>query len=149
MIKVAPLKNRKAVIAAPPAKAYTLRALVFASLAEGTSRIKNPLLGEDQINLISCLGSLGTVIVQEGHDLIVTGCGGQYHPNSRELNAGESGVTMNFLSSLTALCDKEIILTGKECLLKRPIGEVISGVRQLGAHVEYLEKEGYKFIVFN
>jgi 3-phosphoshikimate 1-carboxyvinyltransferase len=143
MRKVVPLKNRKAVIAAPSAKAYTLRTLVLASLAEGTSHIKNPLLGEDQLNLISCLRSLGTGIIQEGNDLIVTGCGGLYHPNGRELNAGESGVTMNFLSSLTALCDKEIILTGKEGLLKRPVEEVIKGVRQLGGRVEYLKKEGF------
>ncbi|MDC7224772.1 MAG: 3-phosphoshikimate 1-carboxyvinyltransferase [Spirochaetales bacterium] len=130
-------------VAAPPAKAYTLRALVLSSLAEGTSRVKNPLLGQDQLHLIECLKSLGTVIEEDGKDLLVTGCAGRYHPSTEELNAGESGVSMNFLSSLTALCDREVVLTGKEGLLRRPIGEVIHGVSQLGGRVTYLDKEGF------
>lgn len=137
------MKRQTVTVAAPPAKAYTLRALVLASLAEGTSRVRNPLMGQDQIHLIGCLKSLGAQIVEDGADLLVTGCAGKYHPQQEELNAGESGVTMNFLSSLSALCDKEVVLTGKEGLLKRPIGEVISGIHQLGGKATYLNKEGF------
>ncbi len=143
MKPIAPLKNPSVTLAAPPAKAYTLRALVLASLAQGTSRIANPLLGQDQLHLIGCLKSLGVTIGEDGSDLLITGCSGRFHPSSQELNAGESGVTMNFLSSLTALCDREVILTGKEGLLRRPIREVIDGVSQLGGRVTYLGKEGF------
>ncbi|MBN2627949.1 MAG: hypothetical protein JXA95_14875, partial [Spirochaetales bacterium] len=143
MKAIAPLKNSSVTLAAPPAKAYTLRALVLASLAQGTSRIINPLLGQDQLHLIECLKTLGVTIEKDGADLLITGCSGRYHPSTQELNAGESGVTMNFLSSLTALCDREVILTGKEGLLRRPISEVIDGVSQLGGRVDYLEKKGF------
>jgi 3-phosphoshikimate 1-carboxyvinyltransferase len=143
MKSVNTMTRKSVTVAAPPAKAYTLRALVLASLAEGTSRVKNPLLGQDQLHLIECLKSLGASIKEDGNDLLVTGCAGKYHPQKEELNAGESGVTMNFLSSLSALCDKEVILTGKEGLLRRPIAEVIDGVHQLGGRVTYLAKEGF------
>ena len=143
MKTITPMTRNSVTAAAPPAKAYTLRALVLASLAEGTSRIGNPLLGQDQLHLIGCLENLGARITQDGGDLLVTGCSGRYHPQSEELNAGESGVTMNFLSSLSALCDREVTLTGKKGLLRRPIDEVIKGMSQLGGRATYLGKEGF------
>ena len=143
MKTITPMTKKSLTAAAPPAKAYTLRALVLASLARGTSRIGKPLLGQDQLHLIGCLENLGSRIESDGGDLLVTGCAGRYHPEEEVLNAGESGVTMNFLSSLSALCDREVTLTGKEGLLRRPIGEVISGISQLGGRATYLEKEGF------
>ena len=47
---------------APPSKAHTLRALIISSLADGKSTIYNPLLGQDQLNVIECLKRLGVKI---------------------------------------------------------------------------------------
>lgn len=140
---VSPLKNPRPIIAAPPAKAYTLRALVLASLARGSSRIANPLMGDDQKNLINCLRALGAGLSVEKDVVTVEGCSGSFAPTEEVLNAGESGVTMNFLASLAALSSRRVILTGAEGLLKRPVAEVVDGVRQLGGKVEYLGKEGF------
>ena len=49
------LSNTNVSVQAPPSKAHTLRALLIASLAQGTTRIQRPLLGDDQLNLIECL----------------------------------------------------------------------------------------------
>ncbi len=130
-------------VMAPPAKAYTLRALIISSLADGESIIHNPLLGEDQLNLIESLKRLGVQISNNDGSLIVKGINGSFRAIENEINVGESGVSMNVLSSITSLVDKPVIVTGAEGLLVRPIKEVINGLMQLGCNIEYLEKEGY------
>jgi 3-phosphoshikimate 1-carboxyvinyltransferase len=130
-------------IQAPSSKAHTLRALVISSLAEGNSAIINPLLGEDQLNVIECLKRLGVEIRDEGGRLIVFGLGGRYRPVSSELDVGESGVGMNFLASAACLSDKAVVLTGAKRILERPIFELVSGLSQLGAGIRYLGKEGF------
>ncbi|MGD9110395.1 MAG: 3-phosphoshikimate 1-carboxyvinyltransferase [Phycisphaerales bacterium] len=137
------IKNTDVVVEAPPAKAYTLRALIIGSLAEGTTTIEKPLLGEDQLNVIRCLVSLGVKIEQLPQKIIVHGSTGKYQPISEELNVGESGVGMNFLTSAACLADKPIVLTGAKRITERPIAEVVQALRQLGCEIEFLQNEGY------
>ena len=130
-------------IAVPPSKAHTLRALIISSLAKGTTVIKNPLLGEDQLNVINCLKKLGVKIDIAGNRITVEGSGGRYKPIEEQLNVGESGVGMNFLAAAANLSDKPVVITGSARLVERPIDEVINGLRQLGCKIDYLDKEGF------
>ena len=143
MQSVEKIRNNKVSIEAPPSKAHTLRSLIIGSLARGQTTIEGPLLGQDQLNVISCLKILGISIEQQTDRIIIEGGGGRYSPVSDELNVGESGVGMNFLSSAACLCDKPIVLTGAPRILERPIAEVVGGLQQLGANIEYLDKEGF------
>ena len=137
------IKNHNVQVTAPPSKAHTLRALIISSLAEGESKIKNPLLGEDQLNVIESLKALGVDIQRDNDTLSVKGLGGKYLPISDVLNVGESGVGMNFLLSATCFSNKPMIITGAEGLLKRPVKDVVDGLLQLGCKIEYLSKEGF------
>jgi 3-phosphoshikimate 1-carboxyvinyltransferase len=137
------IRNQRVSAEAPPSKAHTLRALVIGSLAEGQTTIEKPLLGQDQLNVIDCLRGLGIAIEQQSDKIFIEGSAGRYSPVRDELNVGESGVGMNFLTSTTCLCDKPVVLTGSARIKERPIAEVVDGLRQLGAGIEYLEKEGY------
>jgi 3-phosphoshikimate 1-carboxyvinyltransferase len=137
------IRNADVTVEAPPSKAHTLRALIISSLSNGVSRIYNPLLGEDQLNVIECLKRLGVKIERQGNNLTVTGTAGRYRPINDELNVGESGVGMNFLTSATCLSDKPVVITGNKRITERPILEVVEGLRQLGCRIEYLEKEGF------
>lgn len=134
-------------VKAPPAKAHTLRAILLASLAEGTSRVRNPLLGEDQLHLIDALRRLGVVIGQTGEELTIKGTGGEFTPLNRELDLGESGVAMNTLAAVASLVPGEITLTGSAGLLARPVADLVDGLRQLGCEVEYAKKEGFPPLV--
>ena len=137
------LKNKNVQVDAPPSKAYTLRALIISSLAEGESKINNPLLGEDQLNVIESLKALGVKIQQNNNTISVKGLGGKYSPLSDFINVGESGVGMNFLLSAACFSNKPIIITGAEGLLRRPIKEVVDGLLQLGCKIEYLDEVGF------
>ncbi len=136
-------RNTDVVVDAPPSKAHTLRALIIGSLSAGETRIYNPLLGEDQQNVIECLKRLGVKIRQQGNKITVAGTGGKYTPEENELNVGESGVGMNFLTSAVNLADKPMVIMGSKRITERPIREVVEGLRQLGCKIDYLGKEGF------
>ena len=137
------IKQDNILVDAPPSKAHTLRAIIISSLADGKSIIRKPLLGADQLNVIDCLGKLGVKITQTKNEIIVNGTGGKYKPIANELNVGESGVGMNFLTSVACLSQSSIVITGCERITERPIMEVVNGLRQLGCKIEYLQKEGF------
>jgi 3-phosphoshikimate 1-carboxyvinyltransferase len=137
------IRNKRLSLEAPPSKAYTLRALIIGSLAEGTTVIEKPLLGQDQLNVIRCLNALGIKIEQKPQQIIVHGSAGTYQPISDELNVGESGVGMNFLTSAACLADKPVVLTGVQRITERPIAEVVQALQQLGCEIEYLQNEGF------
>jgi 3-phosphoshikimate 1-carboxyvinyltransferase len=130
-------------VEAPPSKAHTLRALVISALAEGKSTLRNALLGDDQMNVMECLRRLGVRIELAREVIEVQGGGGSFSPVGEELNVGESGVGMNFLTSAACLSDKPVIITGARRITERPIGEVVSGLRQLGCRIEHLDNEGF------
>jgi 3-phosphoshikimate 1-carboxyvinyltransferase len=143
MKTVARVIPRHVTFQAPSAKAYTLRALLFGALAEGTSTLLRPLLAEDQQNMMACLKGLGVKIVHGENLVKISGVGGHFHPTAETLFVGDSGVTMNFLTSAVCLADRPVILGGTPRLNERPIREVVDGVRQLGARIEYLGIEGF------
>ena len=59
------------------------------------------------------------------------------------LDAGAAGTTFRFLTAYLATREKELILTGSERMKQRPIGELVNTLNELGAGIEFLERDGY------
>jgi 3-phosphoshikimate 1-carboxyvinyltransferase len=61
-----------------------------------------------------------------------------------EINIGHAGTAMRFLTSYFSVKENSnIILTGSHRMKNRPIKILVDALRDLGAEIEYLEKEGY------
>jgi len=60
-----------------------------------------------------------------------------------EYNIGAAGTTMRFLTAYFATKPGTRILTGSERMKQRPIKPLVEALKQLGADITYLEKEGY------
>lgn len=58
-------------------------------------------------------------------------------------DVGAAGTTMRFLTAFFALQPGLRILTGSERMKKRPIHILVDALRELGAEIEYKEKEGF------
>ncbi len=58
-------------------------------------------------------------------------------------DAGAAGTTFRFMTAFLSGQPGEQILTGTERMKQRPIGLLVDALRQLGADITYLEKEGY------
>lgn len=59
------------------------------------------------------------------------------------IDVGACGTAMRFLTAYFANIAGEHIITGTKRMRERPIGVLVDALRELGADIEYLEKEGY------
>ena len=60
------------------------------------------------------------------------------------IDIGHAGTAMRFLASYFASkLNSEITLTGSDRMKNRPIGILVDALRDLGAEIEYEEKQGY------
>src|ERR1700722_6955163 len=127
----------------PGSKSYTNRALLMAALIENPVTIKNPLKSDDTVAMIECLKTLGITIDETEKEIIVKGSYKDVKDKEYNLNANLAATAIRFLLPLLCIIPGEKTLCGKEGLNKRPIGELVNGLKQLGAKIKYLEKEGY------
>ncbi|MCB0653855.1 MAG: 3-phosphoshikimate 1-carboxyvinyltransferase [Saprospiraceae bacterium] len=58
-------------------------------------------------------------------------------------DAGPAGTTFRFLTAYLSLKEGTQLLTGSDRMKQRPIKVLVEALRQLGANIEYVEKEGY------
>ena len=59
------------------------------------------------------------------------------------IDAMDAGTTMRFLTAYFAVTGKNKILTGTDRMKQRPIKLLVDALRELGASIDYLEKEGF------
>lgn len=61
-----------------------------------------------------------------------------------EINIGMAGTAMRFLTAFYSIQEGEtVVLTGDERMKQRPISELVTVLRQLGAEIDYLENDGF------
>jgi 3-phosphoshikimate 1-carboxyvinyltransferase len=123
----------------PPDKSITHRALLLAAVADGRSRIANPLATGDCLSTRACLRALGAEVLEEqgGRAWIVAGRGlrGLAEP-SDVLDAENSGTTIRLLCGLLAGQPLHAVLTGDASLRARPMLRVVEPLRAMGARIE-------------
>ncbi|MGA2934958.1 MAG: 3-phosphoshikimate 1-carboxyvinyltransferase [Methanomicrobiales archaeon] len=131
-------------ITAPPSKSFTHRALVAASLARGPSTIQDPLHSDDTTITATALRNLGVSIVWEEGAVRISGMDGRF-PTREEtlLDLGDSGTSMRFFAALAPLATNPVVLKGSLRMHERPIGPLVSALREVGGEVRYLGEEGY------
>lgn len=93
--------------------------------------------------MLRALEALGVRIAQTQHDLgstlSITGVGGRFRPGKpRMLDLGNAGTATRFLTAAAMLSDEQLTIDGDERMRERPIGELVSCLRQCGAVVESL-----------
>ncbi len=166
-----PISKVTSIVAIPGSKSYTNRALLIAAMTNNPVTIWNPLISDDTNAMVECLEKLGIrcefnpsfVISKEerlrnpqeishpsGFEMTikpqsieVINSIADIKEQNYQLNAHLSGTTIRFLLALLCRVAGTKILTGEEGLNKRPIKDLVDGLRQLGATIEYLEQEGF------
>lgn len=139
MIEIKKINSLNAELIAPPSKAYTLRALFVAALADGKSVIKNPLMAEDQRYAINALKELG-VSIEIDRDIVIKGVNGKFKGDN-DLFVGNSGITARILTVMGSLSDGEVTIDGNERMRQRPIDDLLEAIKNLGIKVE--SNKGY------
>jgi 3-phosphoshikimate 1-carboxyvinyltransferase len=131
----------------PPSKSIANRALVCASLAEGTSEIRGVAPGDDTTAMLDCLQRLGCGIGlrHDGAHLVadVIGTAGELTPGPLRLEAGLAGTTSRFVTALCTLGVGEYTIDGAPPLRGRPMGPLHDSLGALGATIVPGETAGH------
>jgi len=118
----------------PGDKSIGHRAVIFASIAEGESRVWNLSRGEDNLRTVQAFKDLGVNLREEDGVLCVAGKGWDgLRPAGRVVDCGNSGTTMRLLSGVLAGRPFVTTLDGDASLRLRPMQRVIEPLSQMGA----------------
>ena len=125
-----------------------MRALIFAALADGKSRINNLLMSDDAMCLISALSALGAKFVLSEDLVEVEGVNGKFRPAMDVLQVGNSGIALRFLTALASLLNTFVVITGDHSIrFQRPMQPLILALKQLGVWVETTKMDGFAPII--
>lgn len=142
-LKVKNISDIGGVVKAPPSKSYSHRAIILASLAQGTSKLYDLLFSEDTIASINVCRTLGAKITKKDDYLEVVGTGAKLHNSSdAPIDLANSGTTLRLMTSISALSDNEVILTGDDSLQTRPMDLLINALSDLGVDALSLKDNG-------
>ena len=119
-------------VAAPGSKSYTLRGLMCAALVQGESELVRPLGSDDTEAAISVLEQVGINVRQETGRWLVEG--GSFRTADADLFCRESAVTLRFMTAISALLPGKHRLTAGPTLARRPVGQLVEALRQLGVN---------------
>ena len=120
----------------PGDKSISHRALICASISDGTSKISNLQESEDVINTLKSLKELGISIVKENESYYVEGKGFRgLKESENQLYFGNSGTGIRLMSGILSIQNFSSSLIGDESLSRRPMKRIIEPLVKMGVNI--------------
>lgn len=139
-----PLLGARGTVRLPGSKSISNRSLLLAALAEGETEIRDLLSSDDVDRMLEALTALGVNWSRsDDGSYRVRGVGGPFPVKSADLFLGNAGTAFRPLTAALALSGGEYRLSGVPRMHERPIGDLVDGLRQIGADIDYLGNEAY------
>ena len=135
-MEIKKLTNLHGEITVPGDKSISHRAVMFGSLAKGTTRIIHFLEGADCLSTISCFRKMGIDIENNNGEILVHGKGlrGLSSPTDI-LDVGNSGTTTRLISGILAGQNFVSELTGDNSIQSRPMKRIMTPLLSMGADI--------------
>ena len=135
------LKGLKGSITIPSDKSISHRAVIFSSLAKGTSTINNFSKGADPLSSLDVVKSLGVDAEFNDENTLIINSSGRLEKPDKILDCGNSGTTMRMMAGILAGQNFNSVLTGDASLSKRPMKRIIEPLSLMGANIN--SEEGH------
>ena len=148
-LRITPIHHAlNATVRVPGSKSLTNRAVLIASLANGTTHLTNTLFSDDSRYFAKALQTLGfdVQLDEANFSMTVTGLGGKIPAKKAELFIGNAGTAARFLSAFLTLGNGEYILDGEPRMRERPIGDLVEALTQLGAKLQPANTDNWPLI---
>lgn len=131
-----PIQSLQGELQVPGDKSISHRAIMFGSLALGTTEIYNFLQGADCLSTIHCFQKMGIEVENTNSVVRVHGKGlhGLTAPTSL-LDVGNSGTTTRLISGILAAQPFDSILNGDASIQRRPMDRIIQPLSLMGANI--------------
>lgn len=143
-IHLQPAFNALGQVALPGSKSISNRTLLLAAISSGITDIYDLLISDDTQRMLEALQKLGIDLQQTGQgDWHVEGVGGSFPVKQAELFLGNAGTAFRPLTAALAMSGGRYTLSGVARMHERPIGDLVDALRQIGASIEYMGKEGF------
>ena len=143
-LELGPFARARGRVRLPGSKSISNRTLLLAALARGTTEIRDLLASDDTDRMLDALSVLGVQIDRVGPDTLrVHGSGGPFPVPAAELFLGNAGTAFRPLTAVLALSGGHYRLSGVPRMHERPIGDLVDGLRSVGAEITYLDRSGY------
>ncbi|MGH1343557.1 MAG: 3-phosphoshikimate 1-carboxyvinyltransferase [Nannocystales bacterium] len=144
VVQLQPPTNLDWALPLPGSKSITNRALLFASIARGTSTLRGWLDADDTRHMRACLSALGVAVEERDGALVVPGSGGRLSTDEApELFVGTAGTVARFLLPALAGSNVGATMDGTPRMRERPMAMLIDGLRSMGAELHCLGEEGF------
>ncbi len=142
-VELGPYIKAEGTVALPGSKSISNRVLLLSALAKGTTTLKGLLDADDTQVMRAALKTLGVNIEETKEDCIVHGCSGKLPKDQADLFMGNAGTAIRPLTAALAILGGDYRLHGVPRMHERPIGDLVDGLRMVGAQVAYEQQEGY------
>lgn len=128
------------VLKPPGDKSISHRALIFASMCEGVSKLSGLSFGQDVVATYNVLSKLGVNVSRDSVDhtlLTVHGEGPwSYKEPSDILEVENSGTLLRLMTGVLSGTNGHFVLTGDSSIVKRPMLRVVAPLREMGARID-------------
>lgn len=143
-------KSLKGEITIPGDKSISHRAVMFGSIAKGTTVVRDFLMGADCLSTIDCFRKMGVSIDIKDKDVIVHGKGlhGLKKPEV-VLDAGNSGTTTRLICGILSAQEFTTRITGDNSIQKRPMNRIITPLSLMGADIKSEKNNGCAPLIIN
>jgi 3-phosphoshikimate 1-carboxyvinyltransferase len=144
-LTVEPISRFEGTLVLPGSKSLSNRILLLSALAEGETEVTGVLDSEDTRVMLTALRALEVDVRGEPGrgSLWIGGKGRSLDAGRVELFLGNAGTAMRPLTAVLAAGRGTFVLDGVPRMRERPIGDLVTGLRQLGARVTCLGRDGY------
>jgi 3-phosphoshikimate 1-carboxyvinyltransferase len=142
-LDLGPFSRAEGTIQLPGSKSISNRVLLLAALAEGETTISNLLDSDDTRVMLDALSKLGVKFTREGDVCTVTGTRGAFNANRADLFLGNAGTAVRPLTAVLAVNGGDYRVHGVPRMHERPIRDLVDGLAQIGARIDYEANEGY------
>lgn len=136
-------KHAQGTVTLPGSKSISNRVLLLSALAQGTTRIDGLLQSDDTAVMLAALKQLGVQVQTHSTESVsVTGVT-RFPVQQAELFMGNAGTAIRPLTAALAVMGGHYTLSGVPRMHERPIGDLVEGLREMGAQINYLGQAGY------
>ena len=141
-LTVAPITHASGRVSLPGSKSASIRAMLMAAHAQGSTRLNNLLVSDDSQVMRQCLHTLGFGIEDDGAAVVIHGAVSA--PNKQAaLQLGNSGLSIRTLLPALVAAGGDFTMQGVARMHQRPIGDLVTSLTAIGADVSWLGVPGF------
>jgi 3-phosphoshikimate 1-carboxyvinyltransferase len=134
------MRSIRGEIEVPGDKSISHRAVMLASIAQGTSTVRGLSAARDVRRTVEAMRTAGVSVEERGGATVIEGKGITGFERLKpfrplEIDCGNSGTTARLLAGLFGGARFPVRLTGDESLMKRPMDRIAEPLAEIGVHI--------------